>query len=77
MFNVLVSNVDDQLRNHGFLHDKLDWWRREAREERLPSNGRSPLPDGAGHPFELHEFQEEFARFAVAMRDKGLPPGQP
>jgi serine/threonine-protein kinase HipA len=25
VFNVLVSNTDDHLRNHGFLHDRVGW----------------------------------------------------
>ena len=25
VFNVLVSNTDDHLRNHGFLHDGVGW----------------------------------------------------
>ncbi len=27
IFNVLVSNLDDHLRNHGFLHAEGEWWR--------------------------------------------------
>jgi serine/threonine-protein kinase HipA len=27
VFNVLISNTDDHLRNHGFLYDGLDGWR--------------------------------------------------
>jgi phospholipase C len=52
-------------------------WRREARERRRARKGEaSAAPDGAGHPFELHDFQEEFARLALLLR-RALPPGQP
>jgi phospholipase C len=59
------------------LHEEMAQWRRQARRERRGSNSPSTAPDGAGHEFELHDFQEEFAQFVMAMRDAGLPPGQP
>jgi hypothetical protein len=40
-------------------------------------HGHSPAPDGAGNQLALHEFQEEFARFALAMHQAGLPFGEP
>ncbi len=54
---------------------RLRQWRDEAREARIPADRgrRSVAPDGAGHPFVLSEFQEEFTSFAAAMRDAGLP----
>jgi phospholipase C len=59
------------------LRKEMSEWRRAAREERrAQKDTTSPAPDGAGHAFELHDFQEEFARFALLMR-KALPPGQP
>ena len=27
LFNILISNTDDHLRNHGFLYQDLDGWR--------------------------------------------------
>jgi phospholipase C len=60
------------------LHKEMAAWRRAARDDRRASdNGPSSAADGAGHSFELHDFQEEFAKFVLAMRDAGLPPGQP
>jgi phospholipase C len=60
------------------LRDEMSTWRKAARQERRAGDGGpSPSADGAGHPFELHDFQREFAQFALAMRDAGLPPGQP
>ena len=52
---------------------------RRARRARrgAPDGAPSDAPDGAGQPFRLHEFQEEFAQFALAMREHGLPNGQP
>jgi hypothetical protein len=60
------------------LHAEMAEWRVQARRERRGIDGTvSPAADGAGHGFELHDFQDEFAKFALAMRDAGLPPGQP
>jgi phospholipase C len=60
------------------LHAEMTEWRVKARADRRGANGSvSAATDGAGHSFELHDFQEEFAKFALAMRDAGLPPGQP
>jgi phospholipase C len=54
---------------------RLRRWRDEAREARMASDRgrRAVAPDGAGHPFVATEFQEEFAGFATAMREAGLP----
>jgi phospholipase C len=57
----------------------IDAWRTKARElRRADPSGKSPspAPDGAGHRLVLHDFQEEFLHFALAMRHAGLPPGQ-
>jgi len=62
------------------LHADIAQWRQTAREDRRAdpeTGGPSPAEDGAGHSFDLHDFQAEFAKFAMAMRDAGLPPGQP
>ena len=57
----------------------IDAWRADARELRrgAPDGALSEAPDGAGQPSRLHEFQEEFVQFALAMREHGLPNGQP
>ncbi|MDQ6751423.1 MAG: hypothetical protein M3Z33_11805, partial [Actinomycetota bacterium] len=56
----------------------IDAWRvaARARREATPGGAPSNAPDGAGRPLVLHEFQEEFAKFAIALRHV-LPPGQP
>jgi phospholipase C len=61
------------------LHKVMRAWREQARDERRasPHDGSSEAADGAGHDFELHDFQEEFVKFALAVRREGLPPGQP
>lgn len=58
---------------------RVDKWRTAARASReaKPQGGPSKAPDGAGQPFRMHEFQAEFVKFALAMRNGGLPPGQP
>jgi phospholipase C len=57
----------------------IDAWRASAREHRRGTSDGAPseAPDGAGQPLRLHEFQEEFVQFANAMREHGLPNGQP
>jgi phospholipase C len=57
----------------------IDAWRITARARRQAdrAGAASPEPDGAGRPFVMHDFQDEFARFALAMRQAGLPSGQP
>ena len=54
---------------------RLREWQLEAREARRSRDrGEASIaPDGAGHPFVLSDFQEEFVGFAAAMRDAGLP----
>jgi phospholipase C len=54
-------------------------WQTKARAVRraAPAGGPSRAPDGAGQPLVLQDFQHEFAQFALAMRQGGLPPGQP
>ncbi|MGN6258699.1 MAG: alkaline phosphatase family protein [Solirubrobacterales bacterium] len=60
------------------LREEMANWQQEARRRRQAGDGEpSPSPDGVGHPMQLHDFQEEFVKFSLAMRDAGLPPGQP
>jgi phospholipase C len=74
---LLADAARTDLEPTGPLRKTMSDWRRKAREERRAlKGGKSPAPDGAGHAFELHDFQEEFARLALLMRE-ALPPGQP
>jgi phospholipase C len=66
-----------EVEGRGQLRYEMTEWRADAHATRRADNGPSAAPDGAGHPLELHDFQHEFAQFALAMRDAGLPPGQP
>jgi len=59
------------------LRTQMAEWRKTARAERRGGNSPSPAPDGAGHELELHDFQSEFVKFVLAMREKGLPGNQP
>jgi phospholipase C len=53
-------------------------WQQQARAKRRgTADGPSAALDGAGRPFSLHDFQEDFARFALLMRHNGLPWGEP
>ncbi len=56
----------------------IDSWRSQSREARRasPQGAPSPAPDGAGRPLVTHDFQAQFAHFALAMRHL-LPPSQP
>jgi phospholipase C len=75
---VLKAEPRTDLEPRDQLHNEMGAWRKAARHERRAEAGKpSPSFDGAGHSFELHDFQEEFVKFAMAMRDAGLPPGQP
>lgn len=60
------------------LRELLDHWHLKGREKRRARRGEpSPVTDGgAGQRQELHDWQEEFLGFALAMRERGLPPGQ-
>jgi phospholipase C len=76
---VLASKVRTDIASHAAARKAIDTWRAKAREARRgnPAGTSSPAPDGAGRPLVTHDFQDEFAQFAVAMRQAGLPHGQP
>lgn len=60
------------------LHKQVRAWKHKAAALRhAQPNARSLSPDGAGHPLVLHEFQENFLKFALTMRHLGHPPGRP
>lgn len=48
VFNILVSNTDDHLRNHGFLVNESDW-------ELSPAYDLNPNPDGDGLKLNISE----------------------
>jgi phospholipase C len=73
----LLDSPRRDIPDHAFLHEKIDKWRRGSRRDHRADGPRSPASEGAGQPLVLHDFQDEFAQFALAMRDLGLPPGQP
>jgi phospholipase C len=59
--------------------ERIDEWHLQARAARRgsPQHGQSSAVDGAGRNLVLHEFQQDFLRFALEMRHKGLPAGEP
>lgn len=59
------------------LREEIEGWRTQARRARRAADGPAPNGEGAGNPVVLHDFQEEYLKFALAMRDAGLPAGQP
>jgi phospholipase C len=69
------ADLDDDERRE--LREKMAEWRKAARKERRAGNSPSAAPDGAGHELELHDFQEEFVKFVLALREQGMPPAQP
>ncbi|MFP5389518.1 MAG: alkaline phosphatase family protein [Thermoleophilia bacterium] len=75
---LLEAEPRKDIENRDQLHEEMTNWRVKARKERRGNAGAaSTAGDGAGHSFELHDFQDEFVKFTMAMRDAGLPPGQP
>jgi phospholipase C len=75
---LLEEEPSEEVVPRSDLHVEMTAWRTKARQDRRgTAQSVSPVADGAGHRFELHDFQEEFAKFALAMRDAGLPSGQP
>jgi phospholipase C len=75
---VLDASPRTDIAPHDDASTRIAAWRGQARTQRqaAPESGPSPAPDGAGRPLVLHDFQEEFAHFALAMRHV-LPPDQP
>jgi phospholipase C len=73
--------LDRELLNRQIeeTRELLDGARKETRERRRAKDGRPSAhhDGGAGQRQQLHDWQEQFLGFALAMRDKGLPPGQP
>lgn len=76
---VLLDEPRSDIPEAEEARDAIDALSIEARASRRTSRrvGYSAAPDGAGRPFALHEFQEDFGRFARAMGAIGLPPGEP
>jgi phospholipase C len=74
---VLLERPRGDIPDHAFLHEKIDAWRNRARADHRAQGARSPASEGVGQPLVLSDFPGEFAQFALAMRDIGLPPGQP
>jgi phospholipase C len=74
----LEDHPRNDIADHGDLREQLDQWRVKSRAARRGLDAEpSKAVDGAGHLMPLHDFQEDFLRFSLAMREKGLPPGQP
>ena len=76
---LLEDEVRTDIATHQDVRGAVDAWHRNARASRrgVRELRASEAPDGAGRPFVLHEFQEEFVRFALSMRRAGLRPGDP
>lgn len=74
----LADGPRTDLADHADVRERMQAWRSEARAVREGQDGRpSVAADGAGQPFVLHHFQEEFYKSVLALREAGLPPGQP
>jgi phospholipase C len=66
------------LPDHSHLREQIDDWRRKSRQLHRARVGKpSAVAEGVGQELRMHDFQEEFLKFAIAMREKGLPPAQP
>ncbi len=75
--SLLAAEPRTDLPDTAALREQIEAWRTQTRSARRPADGRAAGSEGAGHPVVLHDFQEEFLKFALAMRDAGLPAGQP
>jgi phospholipase C len=75
---VLGDAPRSDIPDHEQARESIAAWRVQSRAARRGADtGPSPAPDGAGHHMALHEFQEEFVRFALLMRRSGLKFGEP
>jgi hypothetical protein len=65
--------------DRGDLHDQMDQWRKESRQDRRAGSkdGNALVGDGAGHKQDLTQLAEEVTAVSMVMRERGLPPGQP
>jgi phospholipase C len=74
----VVGPPREDLPDHSDLLGQMDAWRLGARRaRRAGGDQQTPTGDGAGQEVDLHDFQDEFLRYVLAIRDQGLPPGQP
>jgi hypothetical protein len=68
------ADIDDP-RN---ARNLIESWRQDARRRRVaqtPAAGTlSRAPDGAGHPLVLTDFQAEWQKFALTMKQAGVEP---
>jgi phospholipase C len=75
---VLGDEPRSDLPDPAELRPRVDKVLRLMRDSRRAALARaSHAPDGVGQEQELHEFQQEFLRSAIKLREQGLPPGQP
>jgi phospholipase C len=75
----LADTPRTDIPDHERARTQVAQWRARARAIRrgTSEHGHSVARDGAGQPIGLHEFQEEFAKFAITVRRAGLPYGEP
>ena len=64
-FSILITNVDDHLRNHGFLHVDLGQWRL------APGSDINPFPDRV-HELKTWVSEDPGPEAAIEARDTGI-----
>jgi hypothetical protein len=75
---VLEGAPRNDIDDHAHLRETMDEWRRKSRRaHRAQPGGPSEAAEGVGQELRMHDFQEEFLKFSLAMREQGLPPAQP
>jgi phospholipase C len=75
---VLEAAPRNDVGDHAHLRETMDEWRRKSRRaHRAQPGGPSKAAEGVGQDLRMHDFQEEFLKFSLAMREQGLPPAQP
>jgi serine/threonine-protein kinase HipA len=77
-FSILITNVDDHLRNHGFLHEDREFWRLSPAFDINPSPERvrelkTWISEGAGPDMTIDALMSVIAYFRITRaRAKGI-----
>jgi serine/threonine-protein kinase HipA len=77
-FSILITNVDDHLRNHGFLHENREFWRLSPAFDLNPSpervrESKTWISDDAGPDMTIDALMSVIAYFRITRaRAKGI-----
>jgi serine/threonine-protein kinase HipA len=77
-FSILITNIDDHLRNHGFLHEDREFWRLSPAFDLNPSpervrESKTWISDDAGPDMTIDALMSVIAYFRITRaRAKGI-----